>query len=312
MREMAQLEAFLAYRDETGLSNREKIDKYRKVIRRTAATDRSRSYEAADAADDLTRYGIVAEADKLIGFGIHIFNEDIYPLQSFEIYLRGCDLSGLLDLSGCADLLYVDLYHNRIEDIFLQDLPEVRILGLQDNRISHLDVSEMPLVLGIDAGQNALTELDVRQNPELRELYVNDNRLTEIDLSACPELKYFYCHNNGITALDTTANPKLRHLNAMHNPLKTIRALAPQNGAGLPLELTAGDGGYVGLRFNPVYNAQWKETGEWEQLYEAVPQPGHVFAGWYENGRRVSEETQWKDEYGTSRILQAVFRPEGE
>ena len=312
MREMAQLEAFLAYRDETGLSNREKIDKYRKVIRRTAATDRSRSYEAADAADDLTRYGIVAEADKLIGFGIHIFNEDIYPLQSFEIYLRGCELSGLLDLSGCADLLYVDLYHNRIEDIFLQDLPEVRILGLQDNRISHLDVSEMPLVLGIDAGQNALTELDVRQNPELRELYVNDNRLTEIDLSACPELKYFYCHNNGITALDTTANPKLRHLNAMHNPMKTIRALAPQNGAGLPLELTAGDGGYVGLRFNPVYNAQWKETGEWEQLYEAVPQPGYVFAGWYENGRRVSEETQWKDEYGTSRILQAVFRPEGE
>ena len=102
MREMAQLEAFLAYRDETGLSNREKIDKYRKVIRRTAATDRSRSYEAADAADDLTRYGIVAEADKLIGFGIHIFNEDIYPLQSFEIYLRGCELSGLLDLSGCA------------------------------------------------------------------------------------------------------------------------------------------------------------------------------------------------------------------
>ena len=312
MREMAQLEAFLAYRDETGLSNREKIDRYRKVIRRTAATDRSRSYEAAEAADDLTRYGIVAEADKLIGFGIHIFNEDIYPLQSFEIYLRGCDLSGLLDLSGCADLLYVDLYHNRIEDIFLQDLPEVRILGLQDNRISHLDVSEMPLVLGIDAGQNALTELDVRQNPELRELYVNDNRLTEIGLSACPELKYFYCHNNGITALDTTANPKLRHLNAMHNPMKTIRALAPQNGAGLPLELTAGDGGYVGLRFNPVYNAQWKETGEWEQLYEAVPQPGHVFAGWYENGRRVSEETQWKDEYGTSRILQAVFRPEGE
>ena len=312
MREMAQLEAFLAYRDETSLSNREKIDSYRKVIRRTAATDRSRSYEAAEAADDLTRYGIVAEADKLIGFGIHIFNEDIYPLQSFEIYLRGCELSGLLDLSGCADLLYVDLYHNRIEDIFLQDLPEVRILGLQDNRISHLDVSEMPLVLGIDAGQNALTELDVRQNPELRELYVNDNRLTEIGLSACPELKYFYCHNNGITALDTTANPKLRHLNAMHNPMKTIRALAPQNGAGLPLELTAGDGGYVGLRFNPVYNAQWKETGEWEQLYEAVPQPGHVFAGWYENGRRISEETQWKDEYGTSRILQAVFRPEGE
>ena len=312
MKELAQLESFLAYRDETGLSNREKIDKYRKVIRRTAATDRNRSYEETSAADDLSRYGIVMEDDRLTGFGIHIFNEDIYPLQSFEIYLRGCDLSGLLDLSGCTDLLYVDLYHNRIEDIFLQDLPELRILGVQDNRLRRLDTADMPLVLGIDAGKNELTELDVSANGELRELYVNDNRLTQIDLSACPELKYFYCNNNEIESLDTTANPKLRHLNTLHNPMKTIRALAPQNENSLPLELTAGEGGYVGLRFNPVYNAQWKETGEWEQLYQAVPQPGYVFAGWYEYGRRVAEDMQWKDDYGTSRILQAVFRPEGE
>ena len=39
----------------------------------------------------------------------------------------------------------------------------------------------------------------------------------------------------------------------------------PQREEKLPLELFAEEGGCVGINFNPVYNAQWKETGEWQQ-----------------------------------------------
>ena len=115
------------------------------------------------------------------------------------------------------------------------------------------------------------------QKQELVELYINDNEFTEIDLSACPKLKYFYCHNNGITELDTTANPLLRHLNATGNPMRIISSLAPQREEQLPLRLTAEGEGCVGLKFNPVYNAQWKETGEWQQSYYAYPAEGHGF-----------------------------------
>ena len=301
---MDKISLFFDQKDENGIRNREKISSRQKVIRRVATTDKSRSYEEAASKCD----GIVLENGRLIGFGIHIFNEDIYPLQSFEIYLRGCDLTGSLDLTGQKDLLFVDIYHNRVSEVLVNGDTALRILGLQDNQIARLDVKDLVACQGIDAGKNRLSELDVSQNQELVELYVNDNQLEKMDLSHCLKLKYFYCHNNRMKELDTRNNPFLRHLNATGNPMKTILSLAPQRKDKLPLELTAGDGGSVGLQFNPVYNAQWKETGEWQQTYYAYPNEAYCFKGWYDpDGRLLSEEEQWTDEYGNSRILHAVF-----
>ena len=295
--------------DENGISNLDKVHKYQKVLRRVETTDKNKSVEAVkneNTAGDIPN-GIIMENGKIIGLGIHIYNEDVYPLKSFEINLRNCDLIGELDISDCTDMVFLDLYHNRITSVKSKNMPSMRIFGVQDNRLESIDVSEMPSCQGIDAGMNRLKTIDVSHNPELVELYINDNAFTEIDLSHNPKLKYFYCHNNHITELDTRANPLLRHLNATGNPMKSIRSLAPQREEKRPLELYAGDGGCVGLKFNPVYNAQWKETGEWQQSYYAYPDKGFRFDGWYENGKKVSEEEMWIDEYGASRILRAVF-----
>ena len=311
--ERKQLQAFFDTADEAGVTNREKIGQKQQIIRRLATTDKAKSYEAAGAAAVKGEFpaGVVQVDDRLIGFGIHILNEDIYPLQSFEIYLRGCDLTGSLDLSHCADLLFVDVYHNRISQVHVADMPSLRILGLQDNRIEALDPTGLPACQGIDVGKNCLKTLDVSQNRELVELYVNDNQLTQIDLSRNPKLKHVYCHNNGLIQLDTRANPLLRHLNATGNPLKQIHTWAPQRETALPLSLTAEEGGCVGLRYNPVYNAQWKETGQWQQAYYAYPDPGYAFAGWYdENGICRNSEAVWEDRYGESRCLTARFQKE--
>ena len=100
-------------------------------------------------------------------------------------------------------------------------------------------------------------------------------------------------------------------LNATGCPLTEILSLAPQREQPLPLQLTSGEGGHVGLKFNPVYNAQWKETGEWQQTYFAYPQEKYIFKGWYSpDGTLLSTQEQWQDEYGSSRILQAVFTTE--
>lgn len=299
--------AFFDQRDENGLSNREKIRLHQQVIRRLPETDKTKSYEASSARSD----GIVMQNGKMIGFGIHILNEDIYPLQSFEIYLRNCDLTGSLDLSGQPDLLFVDIYHNRISEIKVDGDSKLRILGIQDNKIKILNTSGLTACLGIDAGMNELETLDVTGNPELVELYINDNHIRQIDLSECSKLKYFYCHNNLIQRLDTRSNPMLRHLNATGCPLTEILSLAPQREQPLPLQLTSGEGGHVGLKFNPVYNAQWKETGEWQQTYFAYPQEKYIFKGWYSpDGTLLSTQEQWQDEYGSGRILQAVFTTE--
>lgn len=298
------LQTFYDQMDEHGVSNWDKLAQHQRIIRRVDTTAKDRSFEAAEGRHD----GVVIVDGKLIGFGIHIFNEDIYPLQSFEIYLRNCDLVGRLDLSGYGDLLFVDVYHNRLSAVDASGAGALRILGLQDNRIEALDVRDLRACQGINVGMNRLSKLDVFQNGELVELYVNDNRLTAIDLSGCPKLKYFYCHNNGIEVLDTRANPLLRHLNATGNPMKRILSLAPQRDEPLPLELTAGEGGCVGLKFNPVYNAQWKETGEWQQTYYAYPEDEKRFVGWFDpEGCLLSMEEAWLDTYGASRVLSARF-----
>ena len=294
---------------EDGTTNLEKVRRNQKVIRRLPTTDLNQSYESSDhASQDGELPGVVINDGKLIGFGIHIFNEDIYPLKYFEIYLRNCGLCGALDLSGCRDMLFLDVYHNKITGVRTADLQSMRIFGVQDNLIEEIDCSGMPMCLGIDAGMNMLKEIDVSKNPDLVELYINDNQIREVNLSANSKLKYFYCHNNQISELDTRDNPLLRHLNATGNPMKSILCLAPQRDEALPLELHAGDGGCVGLKFNPVYNAQWKETGEWQQSYYAYPEEGFAFAGWYdERDELVSEESEWLDIYGTSRRLTAAF-----
>ena len=306
---LKQLLDFFNIKDENGVSNLERVHKYQKVLRRVETTDKNKSVEAVENivhTGDIPN-GIFIENGKIIGLGIRIYNEDVYPLKNFEINLRSCELIGELDISDCTDMIFLDLYHNRISALKSANMPSMRIFGVQDNLLEKIDVSEMPACQGIDAGMNRLKSIDVSKNPELVELYINDNGFTEIDTSHNPKLKYFYCHNNNITALDTRSNPLLRHLNAEGNPMKSILSLAPQREQKLPLELYAGDGGCVGLKFNPIYNAQWKETGEWQQSYYAYPDDGFRFAGWYENGIKVSDETMWIDEYGTSRILKAVF-----
>lgn len=304
-----RLLGFFMIEDEDGVSNLEKVRRYQRTLRRVETTDLSKSVEEVERADSggSIPSGIVIEKGKIIGLGIRIFNKDVYPLRSFEIYLRSCGLTGALDISGCTDMVFLDLYHNKLTSIKTKDLPSMRIFGVQDNLLHELDVTEMPSCQGIDAGCNRLKALDVSHNPELVELYINDNDFSGIDLSRNPKLKYFYCHNNRLSTLDTRENPLLRHLNATGNPMKSIRALAPQREDRLPLELHAADGGHVGMKFCPIYNAQWKETGEWEQSYHACPDKGFRFEGWYENGMKVSSEERWIDDYGTSRILTARF-----
>ena len=81
--------AFFAQVDENGISNAEKVETRHHVIRRIETTSKDKSYEDASETIDNRAEGLpigVVEVDgKLVGLGIHILNEDVYPLQSFEI-----------------------------------------------------------------------------------------------------------------------------------------------------------------------------------------------------------------------------------
>gem|GEM_PF-952250 len=322
MSDIKKLEEFFA-QEKDGKSNLDLVRENQKILMRLPETDKGKSVEAvgpgeagsgdapgcgANGDEGCGLPGVVIKDGRIRGFGIDILNEDVYPLQYFRIYLRSIGLFGRLDLSGFSDMVFLDLYHNRIEAVETAGLDSMRIFGVQDNWIEDLDCSGMPVVQGIDAGMNRLEKIDVSKNPELVELYINDNRISEVDLGSNRKLKYFYCHNNNIERLDTRQNPLIRHLNATGNPMKEILCFAPQRDEKLPLEITSEGGGSVGLRFNPIYDAQWKETGKWQQAYYAYPDAGMKFAGWYdESGVLFSDQPEYEDEYGASRKLTARF-----
>ena len=79
-REQQQIFEFFAQPDAQGISNLEKVETRQKVIRRIATTDQNKSYEAIETKEQDRAYppGVVVENEKLIGFGIHIFNEDVF------------------------------------------------------------------------------------------------------------------------------------------------------------------------------------------------------------------------------------------
>lgn len=310
-KEIKKIREFFAQTDADGISNEIKANTRSREICRTKETNHNQSYEESLVEKKESEYpaGVVIENDKCIGLGIHILNEDIYPLQQFRIFLRNCDLVGTLDLSECKDLKFLDLYHNKVTKIITKDMPMMRIFGVQDNELTSLDTTGLLACQGIDAGRNHLRELDTSKNRELVELYINDNEFEMVDLSANQKLKYFYCHNNRITLLDVTANPLLRHMDATGNPMREILAWAPQREERMPLNLIAGEGGAVGLKFNPIYNAQWKETGEWQQSYHAYPKEGYQFVAWQNaDGTIFSTEENVVDTYGESRVLTAIFQ----
>ena len=287
--DLGRMRAFFEQKDSAGITNAEK---------------------AGGSLDSIAQMpGVVIDSatGKLIGLGIHIFNEDVYPIKKFEIYSRKKGFVGHLDLSDCQDFVFLDVYRNKISSVDLHNMPSIRIVGLQDNCIDSIDASEMPACQGIDIGLNQLRTIDVSHNPELVEFYIHYNNVKDVDLSHNPKLRYFYCYNNRVEQLDVTKNPNLIHLDCTNNPLRWVKAWAPKTDGQQPLSLSAEDGGYVGLKFNPVYTPDWKETGEWQQSYHAYPLEGYAFDGWYSSADKLSSDSIWIDEYGTSRELTAKF-----
>lgn len=130
-----------------------------------------------------------------------------------------------------------------------------------------------------DMRDGSLERLDVSRGEDLTELYVQNNRLKELDLSK---------------------NKKLRKLDCTGNPLTYINACAPGCDGMFYLQLEAGNGGYVGLKFDDEEDLQ---------EYSATAQEGYEFDGWYnELGDRISREPIKRAAYGACEAIIAAFR----
>ncbi len=141
-----------------------------------------------------------------------------------------------IDLTGCGELLYLELTDNGITEIDLSECPKLQVLRMTWNALKSIDVTKNP----------ELTHFYVRKNPELTGVIdlSNNTKLVEVwcaeskvqglnlandhsaldkivsyytdieslDLSTCPNLTYLEAHGMKLTAIDVTKCSKLDYL----------------------------------------------------------------------------------------------------
>ena len=116
------------------------------------------------------------------------------------------------------------LSRNKIEQIDLSRLPNLKELQVSDNKLSELSLSATPKLEELYCGYNKLTQLHVEQTPLLSVLNCNDNQISALALASLPKLEIAVLSGNAFgESLDLSANEKLRVLDIENCQLTKVK-----------------------------------------------------------------------------------------
>ncbi len=143
--------------------------------------------------------------------------------------LRSLDLSGnnlsAVSLSGNNnsysknELSYIDLSHNQISTIALNDMRCVHHLDLSHNQLSEMiSFYNGDYVEYIDLSHNAFYELDFTYCYELKHLDISHNKLPSVVMPEQSKLEYFACNDNLFTLANLPAHGNLKDENYIYAP----------------------------------------------------------------------------------------------
>ena len=131
-------------------------------------------------------------------------------------------LKGRLDLSGCADLEYLECYETAYEAIDTRGCTKLQYVYAHNSSISDVDFNTNTALVHLDLYNNKVASLDVTQNPQLVYLDAALNRLSKIDLSRNPALVEISLGYNSIKSLDLSNNKEVVKFSANSNVLESV------------------------------------------------------------------------------------------
>lgn len=141
-----------------------------------------------------------------------------------------------VDLTGCGELLYLELTDNAIADIDLKDCAKLQVLRMTWNDLRTIDVTANPDLTHIYVRKNPELAgiIDLSANTKLVEVWCAESKveglnlanehaalttiisyyssIASLDLSTCPNLKTLEAHGMQLTAIDLTKCTKLDYL----------------------------------------------------------------------------------------------------
>ena len=116
------------------------------------------------------------------------------------------------------------LSRNKIEQIDLSRLPNLKELQVSDNKLSELSLSATPKLEELYCGYNKFTRLAVERTPLLSVLNCNDNQIASLALASLPKLEIAVLSGNAFgESLDLSANKKLRVLDIENCQLTKVK-----------------------------------------------------------------------------------------
>lgn len=196
-------------------------------------------------------------------------SEGVLKLSGFSCPSVQGRLFGTLDLSGCAELSFLDCSNNSITALSVSGCSSLDELVCKNNSLTALSVSGCSSLRLLNCANNSVAALDLSDCGSLRFLECRWNRLSGLDLSACPGLTVLICTDNRLRELDLSNNPLL--------------------GCVRFLRMVDSGQQFISCYFanDPEYSSQ-NEYFISADCYEGCSS----FAGWFtEDGRLVGEHT---------------------
>lgn len=154
-----------------------------------------------------------------VGLGAHI---KIYgPVTLVDA--TGSKIVGVA-FEDAATIETLRLSRNKIEQIDLSRLPNLKELQVSDNKLSELSLSATPKLEELYCGYNKFTRLAVERTPLLNVLNCNDNQIASLALASLPKLEIAVLSGNAFgESLDLSANKKLRVLDIENCQLTKVK-----------------------------------------------------------------------------------------
>ncbi len=117
-----------------------------------------------------------------------------------------------VDVNNAVGLTSLDLSLNKLSEISIGNLKELKQLRIEYNQLNALDVSKNTKLTHIYCYSNNIPQLELSNLKELFLLTCFSNKLTLLDISQCPNLTKLSCDNNPIRTMDFSHNPKLENI----------------------------------------------------------------------------------------------------
>ncbi len=166
--------------------------------------------------------GLVADKDSPKSWDFVEWSRE-EPKRITGLYLSDKSMSGILDVSGFANLDYLNCSGNGLTELNVSGLAKLEYLNCSGNKLTELNVSGLTKLKFLLSSGMGLTELNVSGLTNLLQIVFANNNLTHFDLSGLTNVDILDCSGNSLTELDVSSLDHLLYFYCKDNPLKSLK-----------------------------------------------------------------------------------------